>query len=296
MNESKTVLVTGATGMVGRVLCQQLESSGHCVRTVSRTKGTYRWDVGRGVMDAEAVDGVDCIVHLAGEPISQRWTAAAKARVRESRIQSTRLLVNQLIETKQAPDFICASGVNYYGTHAGAGIDEASPRGAGFLASVCHEWEAELKPLEELGARVVQMRIGVVLSANGGALKKMLPPFRLGLGGRVGSGRQLMSWIALSDLVRALCYAVEHSSLSGPVNAVAPTPVSNAEFTAALGHSLRRPTVFPLPVPLLKVVFGEMAEETLLSNIGAHPTALQAAGFEWKCPTIQQALEEILNQ
>lgn len=296
MSEAKTVLVTGATGMVGQALCTRLESLGHRVRTMSRSRGDFQWDIERGVVDPAAFEGVDAIVHLAGEPISQNWTSELKKRIRESRVVSTRLLVDHVLRHGLAPAFICASGISYYGTHSGSGQSEDSPPGTGFLAGVCRDWEAELKPLAEAGIRAVWMRIGVVLSPDGGALKKLLPPFKAGVGGRVGSGEQLMSWIALDDLTRALCFAVENSRMQGPVNAVAPQPLSNREFTKALGKALKRPTFFPVPTAVIRAMFGEMAEETVLSDIGAYPRALEALGFQWQSPNIQQALQQCLSR
>ena len=277
--------------MVGGALCQRLESLGHEVRRLSRSRGDFRWSVDAGTLDAAALDGVDCVVHLAGEPIAQRWSPAVKRSIRESRVRSTRLLVEHVLRQERPVDFICASGISYYGTHAGAGQCEDSPAGDGFLASVCKDWEAELQPLRAAGHRAVSLRIGVVLSPEGGALKKLLPPFRAGLGGRVGSGTQLMSWIALPDLVEIIRFAVEQAQLRGAVNAVAPEPVTNRAFTRVLGAVLKRPTILPVPAAAMALLFGEMALETVLSDVGVHPRALEAAGFKWQTPDLRQALE-----
>ena len=295
MSERRTVLVTGATGMVGRGLCKRLESIGHRVRTLSRSRGDFHWNVEQGTVDPAAFEGVDCIVHLAGEPISQKWTPEVKRLIRDSRVFSTRLLVNHLLENELKPDFISASGISYYGNHPGPGLSEDSLSGDGFLASVCRDWEAELKPLVAADIRAVWMRIGVVLSAEGGALKKMLPPFKAGVGGRIGSGSQLMSWIGLSDLIEAICFVIENSQIQGPVNAVAPKPVTNRDFTKTLGKILKRPTFFPVPSAVISSLFGEMAAETVLSDIGAYPRALEAAGFSWQTPGVQAAIEHSIH-
>ena len=295
MSQKKIILVTGATGMVGRALCQRLESGGHVLRTVSRSRGDFHWNVERGTIDPEAFEGVDSVVHLAGEPISQRWDADTKQRIVDSRVLSTRLLVDHILRNELKTEVICASGISYYGNHPGPGQTEDSALGEGFLASVCEAWEAELKPLIAAGNRAVWMRIGVVLSADGGALKKLLPPFKAGVGGRIGSGAQHMSWISLPDLVEALCFAVENTRIQGPVNAVAPKPATNREFTKAVGKVLKRPTLFPIPATVISALFGEMALETILSDVGAYPRVLEAAGFEWQTPEIQQALQQAIH-
>ena len=220
MNQKKRILVTGANGLVGRSLMVGLQAEGHEVRTLSRSSGDYLWDVEAGEMDANVLKGVDSVVHLAGESIAQRWTRASQEHIRRSRIESTRLLVEGILAEDRPIDFICASGVNYYGHQSGEGQTEQSNAGAGFLAKVCQEWEAAHQPLSEAGQRSVSLRIGVVLSPEGGAVKRLLPIFRAGLGGPAGPGDQLMSWIGLPDLVAIIIYLIAHREISGPVNAV----------------------------------------------------------------------------
>ncbi|CAA6690128.1 MULTISPECIES: TIGR01777 family oxidoreductase [unclassified Lentimonas] len=295
MNTSKTILVTGATGLVGGALCVELRRRGHTVRTLSRSRGDFRWDVAAGELDAGAVEGVDAVVHLAGEPVAQRWTKDRRDRILRSRVDSAQLLVNAILQQSQRPDFICASGINYYGYNCAGPVDESSPSGEGFLAEVCRQWEGAAQPLVDAGVRTVSTRIGLVLSGEGGALSKMLPAFKLGLGGRVGLGTQLMSWIALSDLVQMLCRCVEDASISGPINAVAPAAVTNAEFTKALGKVLRRPTFCAVPCSVVNLLFSEMGRETLLGNVGAVPARMQAAGFEWEQPGLESCLRECVQ-
>jgi uncharacterized protein (TIGR01777 family) len=295
MKNSKIILVTGATGLVGRALCVELRRRGHVVRTLSRSRGDFRWDVTAGELDAGAVEGVDAVVHLAGEPVAQRWTKDRRDRILRSRVESAQLLVNAILQQAQRPDFICASGINYYGYNCGGPVDESSPSGEGFLAEVCRQWEGAAQPLASAGVRTVFARIGLVLSGEGGALSKMLPAFKLGLGGRIGLGTQLMSWIALSDLVQILCRCVEDASISGPINAVAPAAVTNAEFTKALGKVLRRPTFCAVPCSVVNLLFSEMGRETLLANVGAVPARMQAAGFEWKQPDLEACLRECVQ-
>ena len=292
MSQPKTILVTGASGLIGTPLCAALRSHGHTVRTLSRSaRGDFQWDVAAGTMDAGAVDGVDVIIHLAGESIAQRWTKSAKERILESRVDSTRLLVNAALEQSEKPAYIAASGIAYYGIDREEPVDESSAIGQGFLAGVTRQWEGAARPLEAAGARCVFMRTGIVLSGKGGALAKMLTPFKLGVGGRIGDGQQQMSWISLEDLVQAYVYAVEHEALGGPVNAVAPEPVSNAVFTKTLGKVLRRPTIFPLPTSIVKALFGDMGEETVLSNLAVKPAQLTEHGFLWQHPNLIKAFQ-----
>ncbi len=295
MNPSKAILVTGATGLVGRALCVELRRRGHTVRTLSRSRGDVRWDVDAGTLDAGAMEGIDAVVHLAGEPVAQRWSKDRRARILRSRVDSAKLLVNAILQQAQRPDFICASGINYYGYNCGGPVDESRPSGEGFLAEVCRQWEGAAQPLASAGVRTVFTRIGLVLSGEGGALAKMLPAFKLGLGGRLGRGTQLMSWIALSDLVQILCRCVEDTSLSGPINAVAPEAVTNAEFTKAFGRVLRRPTICSVPCSVVNLLFSEMGRETLLANVGAVPERLQAAGFEWQQPDLEGCLRKCIQ-
>ena len=296
MSHNKRILVTGANGLVGRDLIPALHSEGHEVVTLSRSSGNYLWDVEAGQMDANALEGVGCVVHLAGETIAQRWTESSRERIRRSRIDSTRLLVEGILAADRPIDFICASGVNYYGHRSGEGQSEQAAPGDGFLARVCQEWEAAHQPLVDVGLRTVSLRIGVVLSPGGGAVKRLLPIFRSGLGGPAGSGRQLMSWISLPDLAAIIRHLVARPEISGPVNAVSPYPATNAEFSRALGRALGRPAVFPVPGAMLRLLYGGMADETILSSVGAIPAVLQSSGFQWETPRIEHALQQCLSK
>lgn len=295
MTQPKTLLVTGATGLIGPPLCAALRAKGHTVRTLSRgEQGDHQWDVAAGTMDRSALDGVGVIIHLAGESVAQRWTASARARILKSRTESTRLLVDAALKQDAVPAYIGASGISYYGIDRERSVDETSATGGGFLAEVTRQWEGAAAPLKAAGARCVFMRTGIVLSAKGGALAKMLPPFKLGLGGRIGDGRQMMSWISLVDLVRAYLFAVENETTRGPVNAVAPEAVSNQVFTKTLGKVLSRPTLFPLPARLVSALFGEMGRETVLSNLSVIPSQLTERGFHWQQLDLEAALRTSL--
>ena len=299
MRDSGTILVSGASGLVGSALCRTLQARGYAIRELSRapTLPDGRcWDPARGQMDTTALDGVAAVVHLAGEPIAQRWTAARRRRIRDSRVQSTAMLVAELCRRDSPPPLILASGINYYGYACRARTDERSSSGAGFLAKVCREWEAATKPLSDAGGRVVQVRTGIVLSAQGGALAKLLPPFKLGLGGRLGTGQQFMSWICLSDLVAVYLRAIEDATLAGPINAVAPQALSNRAFTAALACALLRPALLPLPACMARLMFGAMADETLLADMQIAPQRLRAMGFELQTPTLEAALHACLQK
>jgi uncharacterized protein (TIGR01777 family) len=296
MNPKKCILVTGASGLVGRSLKNLLTAGGHEVRILSRKNGDYLWDVNHGQMDADVLKGVDCVVHLAGETIAQRWTQASKQRILSSRVDSTRLLVEGILAADRPIDFICASGVNYYGHQCGDGQTEQSDAGVGFLAEVCQKWEAAHKPLADAGLRTVSLRIGVVLSPEGGAVKRLLPIFRAGLGGPAGPGSQLMSWISLPDLASIVRHLIVTPELKGPINAVSPHPVSNANFSRSFGRSLSRPAIFPIPGIMLRLLYGDMADETILSHIGAVPNVLQESGFVWQSPHIEDALSQSLQK
>ena len=297
MAEASTILVSGATGLVGGAVCDALAGRGHTVRTLSRSSGgDFRWDPEKGELDAGALDGVTHVVHLAGEPIAQRWTDAAKGRILRSRVRGTALLARQMLKHDPKPALVCASGTHFYGYSRDEPVDETDASGSGFLAEVCREWEAAAKPLDASpGGRVVYVRTGIVLSAAGGALAKMLPPFRAGLGGRVGSGAQRMSWIGLEDLARVYVRAVEDASIGGPLNAVAPAPATNAAFVKTLGKVLGRPAALPLPAFAVNWMFGEMGRETLLSDLAVRPSRLEDFGFEWKSPDLRTALARAMD-
>lgn len=301
---NKTVLVTGSSGMIGRALCAELRRQGFGLRRLIRSGvaneiETFTWNPEADLFDPRALEGVSAVVHLAGEPIAQRWNKRAKARILESRIRSTAMLVEAMRLTESSADLIASSGINVYGSKPGRiTASEADWQGTseGFLSEVCHRWEAEAKAIHEGGhnQRCVLLRTGVVLNQYGGALKRMLPPFRFGLGGVVGSGDQWMSWIELRDLVRVILWAIQ-SDHSGALNAVAPTPIQNKDFVKALSRHLRRPCVFPMPECIVDALFGSMGRETVLADIGVSPQVLMEAGFQWDSPDIVSALEKALS-
>jgi len=300
------VIVSGATGLVGRAVVRSLLADGHQVTKLVRggaqefrAPGTsaVRWDPARGEIDADALEGHDAAVHLAGEPVSEgRWTEEKKRRIRDSRVKGTYLLAGALARLGAKPRvLVSASATGFYGDRGEERLDEESEPGRDFLSRVCREWEEAALPAAEAGIRLVHLRIGVVLSGEGGALPKMLTPFRLGLGGRIGGGGQYMSWVSLEDVVRVVRRALDDESLSGPLNVVAPQPVTNGEFTRALGRALNRPTVFAAPAFALRLVYGEMADALLLSGARVYPKRLTEAGFEFAHPELEGALRHALK-
>ena len=297
------VLVSGSTGLVGSALVPFLTTGGHRVTRLVRTppragEDAVRWDPAAGRLDAAALAGADAVVHLAGENIAGgRWTESIKARIKESRRQGTRLLAQALADLQTPPRvLVAASAIGFYGDRGAEILREESAPGSGFLADVCREWEAATTPAAARGIRVVNLRIGVVLTAAGGALAKLLPPFRLGAGGRVGSGEQYMSWIGLDDLVAVVLHAIRTEALHGPVNATAPQPVTNREFTATLGRVLHRPTILPLPAAAARVVLGEMADEMLLASTRVAPTRLTETSYRFRQPELEGALRHTLGK
>ena len=296
------VLISGASGLVGSRLARSLVARGDQVQRLVRRapEGTdeLEWNPAdiTGGLDPLALD-TDAVVHLAAENIAEgRWNAAKRARIRDSRVIGTRTLSEALARATAPPRvLVSASAVGYYGERGDALLDETSARGAGFLPQICADWEAATRPAEETGIRVVKLRLGVVLDRERGALAKMRLPFKLGLGGRVGSGRQFMSWIAIADLVRAIAFALDTEQLTGPVNAVAPEPVTNAAFTAALGGALSRPTLLPMPAFAARLAFGPMADDLLLASTRAVPGVLRDAGFTFDTPGIDGALRATLD-
>ena len=291
------IAITGASGFIGRGMVRRFTAAGHSVIRIGRGNDSdVRWDPATGIIDQAALEGVDVVIGLAGENIAQRWTPRVKRELRESRIQGTRLLARTIAGLRTKPQvLLCASGIGIYGDRGDAWLDENSETGDGFLADVGREWEAAADPARAAGIRVVHLRGGVVLDPDGGALGKMLLPFRLGLGGRFGDGRQWWSWISREDLERVHEFAIAVPALSGPVNAVAPEPVTNATFVSTLGRVLRRPAVVPVPRFALELAFGEMAREALLSSQRARPGALEAAGFRFAHPTLATALRAELG-
>ncbi len=296
------VLVSGSSGFIGSALVPFLSTSGHqltCLvrRRPSANSMAIRWDPLKGEIDVDKLEGLEGVVHLAGEGLATgKWTADKKAKIRESRVSGTHLLCRALANLSRPPRVIvCASAIGYYGDRGEERLDEDSPPGSGFLAEVCREWEAAAQPAVQRGIRVVHVRLGVVLGPLGGAVALMLPPFTLGVGGRLGSGRQYMSWIALDDVLGGIGYALTHETLRGPVNLVAPMPVTNREFTRALGRVLRRPTVCPVPAFVLRWALGELADEALLASTRAIPTRLQAAGYPFQYPELDTALRSLVR-
>ncbi|MFO0869093.1 MAG: TIGR01777 family oxidoreductase [Pirellulales bacterium] len=295
------VVVSGASGLVGQELCHTLAAHGVGVRRLVRggasDPGTVAWDPVAGRVDVDGLKGCGAVVHLAGENIAEgRWTTAKKQRIRDSRVQGTRLLCEALARMPQPPaTLVCASAIGIYGDRGDELLTEDSATGTGFLAEVGVAWEEATRPAVDAGVRVVQLRIGIVLTRQGGALARMLLPFRCGLGGVVGHGRQYWSWVTLPDLVQMVEFALATPTLRGPVNAVAPQAVTNREFTKVLGRVLRRPTLFPLPALVGRLVLGEMSDALLLASTRVVPARLQAAGYRFLHPALDEALRAVLQ-
>ena len=297
----RRILLSGASGLVGRALGAMLSAGGHevlrLVRNRPRSSDQRRWDPATGQLEPESLAGCDTVIHLAGESIAGgRWTTTKKSRILRSRVDSTRLLCERLARMSQGPrTVLIASAIGFYGNAEDAWLDENSASGTGFLADVCRQWEAAADPAIAAGLRVVFLRFGIILSPAGGALRQMLTPFRLGVGGRIGSGRQWMSWIALDDVLGAIHRAMWHDTLAGPVNVVAPEPVTNADFTFVLGSVLRRPTVLPLPAQVARLALGQMADELLLTSQRVAPAKLNELGYPFRYPTLESALRHELG-
>jgi hypothetical protein len=299
------VLMTGSSGLVGNALRSFLTTGGHeVVRLVRRERGRTLasdcrvWDPLADAIDLAHFDGIDAVVHLAGESIAAgRWTRARKERIRESRVKGTRLLSESLAKLGVKPKvLVSASAIGFYGDRGGAPLDETSARGSGFLASVCEDWEQATEPAERAGIRVVRLRTGIALSPKGGALQRMLPPFRLGLGGRIGSGDQFMSWITVEEVAAVVLHALATEGLEGPVNAVSPSPVTNRDFTAILARVLGRPALLPVPDFGIRVALGEMAKELLLSSARVAPKRLLESGYRMRHPDLEHALGHVLGR
>ena len=295
------VLVSGSRGLIGSALIPQLERVGHTVVRLMRPGTSARasdvtWDPDRSSIDRTALEGVDGVVHLAGEPILGRWTAAKKQRITASRVEGTALMAAALASLTRRPRvLVCASASGYYGDRGEELLSEESAPGRGFLADVCRAWEAAAAPARAAGIRVVHVRTGLALSAHGGLLGPLLLPFRLGLGGPIGRGRQYWSWIAIDDVVDAFRFALETNGLGGAVNAAAPNPVTNAEFSRTLGRVLRRPALLPVPPFVLRLIFGRAAaDEALLTGARLVPTRLLASGFRFRYPELDTALRHVL--
>jgi uncharacterized protein (TIGR01777 family) len=289
------ITLTGGTGFVGSRLMRFLRQEGHEPVVLSRhAEGPLGWDPASRPPDPAAFEGSGAVIHLAGEPVAQRWTPEVKRRIQDSRVLGTRNLIRTLAELPRKPEvLIAASAVGYYGSRGDEILNEQSAAGSGFLARTCVEWESASALAAGLGMRVVQLRIGVVLGPGGGALQTMLPPFRAGLGGPLAGGGMWMPWLHLDDLCRLILHCLDTQGLSGPVNAVAPQAVRNAEFTAALGMALRRPAFFPVPEFALRLLYGEMAD-VVLGSQRVVPAAAEASGFRFTFPSVDDALRSIL--
>ena len=293
--------VTGSKGLVGSALVPLLATYGHNVvglrRRTESAQDHEGWDptTGRVTVSENALDAV---VHLAGENIaSGRWNAARKSRIRDSRVDGTRRLAEALAGQAQRPHtLVVASAIGYYGDRGNECLTESSTAGEGFLPEVCHAWEGATAPAKDAGIRVIHLRIGIVLTPDGGALAQMLLPFKMGVGGVIGPGQQYMSWIALDDVLAAIRHALHTETLDGPVNTVAPQPVTNAEFTRTLGRVLRRPTLLPLPAFAARLAFGEMADALLLSSTRVQPARLEETGFKFEYPDLEAALRHVLQR
>lgn len=295
------ILVTGATGLIGSALVPTLTAAGHRVTRMGRSPSVgeqvLRWDPATGLLDPLDGESYDAVVHLAGESIGEgRWNAAKKQRIKQSRVKGTKVLCEALARAPRWPRvMVCASAVGWYGDRGEEVLHEGSLPGSDFLADVCREWEAASEPLKQKGVRIVQVRSGMVLSARGGGLAKMLLPFKLGVGGIIGSGRQYWSWIDIEDEVGVILHALQDESLEGPVNAVAPQAVTNAEFTNTLGRVLRRPTVFPMPAFAARLVLGEVADALLLASQRVEPRRLLDRRFGFKYPGLEASLRHVLG-
>jgi len=294
------VLISGASGLLGRALVRALQQANHeTVALVRRPPhgAEVQWDTG-APLDPAKLAGFDAIVHLAGKNVAGRWTEAFKRELRDSRVNGTRTLATAAAEGFRCSGlprvFVSASGAGYYGNRGDELLTEESSAGTGFLAEVSRQWEAATAPASDAGVRVVCLRIGVVLARDGGALKPLLLPFQLGLGGRIGSGKQYWSWIALDDMIGAMIFALQHERLRGPVNLVAPSPARNADFVDALARALHRPAIFPFPEFAVRALFGEMGQELLLTSERVSPQKLQAAGYRFRYPELPAALHVTL--
>lgn len=294
------VLVSGSHGLIGNEVVARLTGAGHfVVRLVrgepDRARGDVTWDPVTGAIERAKLKDIDAVIHLAGENILGLWTRGKKQRIHNSRVVATEYLAEAIAGSSPRPSvFICASAIGYYGNRGDERLTESSAQGSGFLARLCREWEDATTIARNAGIRVVNTRIGLVLSPRGGALASMLPPFKLGIGGPIGLGRHYMSWITLDDVADAIMFALENEALNGPVNLTAPAPVTNREFTRSLARALHRLAFLPVPTPLLKILPGQMAQETILSSARVEPEKLLRAGFKFSSTDLDEALDKIL--
>ncbi len=300
------IIISGATGFIGSALCRALTDAGHEVIALTRSASAQQklgdrvlcvtWDGQRGGEWENTVNGADAVVNLAGESIAVRWNPVQKEKIRASRVDATKALVRAMDKASQRPKvLISGSAVGYYGLHGDEELTEESPAGSDFLAEVCKAWEEAAVAAEPLGARVVRLRLGVVLGEGGGALSKMLMPFTMGVGGPTGSGQQWMSWIHRDDVIGLIQFALEREDLKGALNATAPNPVRNREFMRTLGKALRRPAFLPTPAFAMRLMFGEMADALLLTGQRVLPAAAQRWGYQFKYPDLMSALQAALK-
>jgi uncharacterized protein (TIGR01777 family) len=294
------VLISGATGLIGSALIPELEVKGHAVRRLTRhprQEGDIRWDLDVGTIDGD-LSGTDAVVHLAGESIAEgRWTEEKKRCILESRQKGTRLLAEKIAELSEPPSvMVSVSATGYYGNRGNELLTEESEPGDLFLSKVCREWEAAADPARKVGVRVVHPRFGIVLTTEGGALGTTLPIFKLGGGGKIGSGRQYWSWVSLDDVIGAIVHALDTDDLSGPVNVVTPGPPTNVEYTRVLGKVLNRPTLFTVPAPAARVMLGEIAGELLLASARVEPVRLQETGYSFRHPELEATLRYLLGR
>jgi uncharacterized protein len=297
-NDSYVVAVTGATGMIGRAIVQRLTSTGYTVRRLTRSQpslGEIAWDPARGTIDQAGLEGIDAVVHLAGERIDQRWSDERKREIRQSRERGTALIARTLAALERPPHVLVSmSAIGIYGSRGDEVLDERSTRGRGFLADVVDAWEKSADPARDAGIRVVHPRTGVVMNPAGGALARLLPIFKLGGGGKIGDGKHWMSWVALTDVVNAYETFLTTDGLAGPFDVTSPNPVTNAEFSRVLAHVLHRPAIATVPEFALKLMYGEMGEETVLASQRVLPRRLEEAGFRFEYPDLEAALRHEL--
>ncbi|NIP39523.1 MAG: TIGR01777 family protein [Candidatus Dadabacteria bacterium] len=292
------IAITGATGLIGSSLSSLLESKGHKILKLSRSKNKefVYWNYKSAEIDLERLEGVDVVVHLSGESIAGYWTKEKKREIETSRVEGTKFLVNSILKLQNKPKhFLCASAVGAYGDRADEIMDENSSYGQGFLADVARKWEHEAGLLESHGIRVVNLRIGLVLSVNGGAFKPMLLPFKIGLGGKLGSGKQYMSWVMLEDVVGSTEFIINNKNINGAVNIVSPVPVTNKQFTEKLGKALCRPTFFTVPSFVLNTLVPDMAKEMILCSTRAIPKKLLDSGYDFYYSDIDSSFADLLN-
>jgi len=292
------VLIAGASGLVGSALIPSLEREGDQVTRLVRSSagaGEIEWHPNNDQIDGAALEGFDALINLAGENIAGRWTDEVKRKIRDSRVNGTHLLSEAIAQLKQKPKaFLCASATGIYGDRGDEPLDEESDSGGGFLAGVCREWEKSTEPAQAAGVRTVCLRFGPILAREGGMLAKLLTPFKMGMGGRVGPGTQYISWVAIDDVVNAIKLALKDESIRGPLNIVSPNPVTNEVFTKTLGHVLSRPTALAMPAFAVRLAFGEMADEMLLTSQRVIPKRLNDAGFEFEFPELEGAFRRYL--